>query len=139
MCESLARAHSRARVSAHHRIVSLDEVAANPEYARPVGVCPEHQQLFRFFDQICGCLVCYDCLALDHSGHKCQSIPLAIKSCQEAIEPGVAAARQRASMLKFAEGQLRAALQTLRGNAAEQRSKLDQHFNEVCYGCSTLS
>ncbi len=131
MCGPLARAHIRARVSSHHRILSLDEVAASPELARPVGVCGEHKQLFRYFDQACGCLVCYDCVALDHSGHKFQSISAAIKASQEAIEPSVATAKQRAQMLSDAEEQVNLALKTLRDGVKEQEAKLDQYFQEV--------
>jgi hypothetical protein len=131
MCGPLARAHRRARASSSHRILSIDELIANPGLARPVGVCEEHAQLYRFFDKDCNCLVCQDCGLLRHRNHELQSIPDAIKACQEAIEPGVATAKQRAHTLSYADAQVNAALTALRDETKKQEAKLDEYFHEV--------
>ena len=70
-CKTAAQFHKRSKASRDHRVVSLEELKANPQLASVPVFFPEHNDQFRFFDKDCGRVICRDCYALNHSGHKC--------------------------------------------------------------------
>ena len=73
-CKTAAQFHKRSKTSRDHRVVSLEELKANPQLASVSVLCPEHNDQFRFFDKDCSRVICRDCYALNHSGHKCVTV-----------------------------------------------------------------
>ena len=75
MCKTAAQFHTRNKASRDHRVVTLEELEANPQLASVSLTCQKHNDKFRFFDEKCGQVVCRECIALEHFGHEC--LPLA--------------------------------------------------------------
>ena len=67
-CKTAAQFHKRSKASRDHRVVSLEELKANPQLASVSVFCPEHNDQFRFFDKDCGRVICRDCYALIIAG-----------------------------------------------------------------------
>ena len=75
MCKTAAQSHTRNKASRDHRVVSLEELEANPQLASVSLICQTLNDKFRFFDERCGYVVCRECIAVEHFGHVC--LPLA--------------------------------------------------------------
>ena len=75
MCKTAAQFHTRNKASRDHRVVSLEELEANPQLTSASLICQKHNDKFHFFDEKCGHAVCRECVALEHFGHLC--LPLA--------------------------------------------------------------
>ena len=75
MCKTAAQFHTRNKTSRDHRVVTLEELEANPQLASVSLTCQKHNDKFRFFDEECGQVVCRECIVLEHFGHEC--LPLA--------------------------------------------------------------
>ena len=75
MCKTAAQFHTRNKASRDHRVVTLEELEANPQLVSVSLTCQKHNDKFRFFDEKCGQVVCRECIALEHFGHEC--LPLA--------------------------------------------------------------
>ncbi|XP_068739685.1 tripartite motif-containing protein 3-like [Montipora capricornis] len=103
MCKDASRWHVRQRASRDHRVVSLEELKANPRLAAVHVFCLEHNEQFRFFDEDCGHVVCRDCVTLKHNGHKCLSLAEAVSKYRQEMEALVTKASTQAEKIKGAE------------------------------------
>ncbi|XP_068740131.1 E3 ubiquitin-protein ligase TRIM45-like [Montipora capricornis] len=103
MCKDASRWHVRQRASRDHRVVSLEELKANPRLAAVAVFCSEHNEQFRFFDEDCGHVVCRDCVTLKHNGHKCLSLAEAASKYRQEMEALVTKASTQAEEIKGAE------------------------------------
>ena len=75
MCKTAAEFHTHNKASRDHRVLTLEELEANPQLTSASLICQKHNDKFRFFDEKCGHAVCRECVALEHFGHLC--LPLA--------------------------------------------------------------
>jgi len=106
MCEDAARWHARNKASRDHRVVSLEELKANPKLAAVSVFCSEHNEQFRFFDEECGHVVCRDCVTLKHNGHKCLSLTEAASKYRQEMETLATKASTHAEEIKTAEARV---------------------------------
>jgi len=85
-------------------MVSLEELEAHPELTEVASsICAEHDEAFRFYDEQCGQVICRDCVALNHNGHKCCSLVVAVAKCREDIGAVLSQAVSRAKQVEEAE------------------------------------
>jgi len=107
-CQEASTWHTRTKLTAKHRVVSLEELKAHPELllrgaASSSFICAEHDEAFRFYDEQCGQVICRDCVALSHNGHKCCSLAVAAAKCREDIGAVLSQAVTRAKQVEEAE------------------------------------
>ena len=131
MCKTAAQFHTRNKASRDHRVVSLEELEANPQLASVSVLCPEHNDQFRFFDQDCGCVICRDCYALNHSGHKCVVVAEAASKYRQEMEALVTKASCQVEKIKVAEAQVVQEVSLTDGACVKQREKIQGFFREV--------
>lgn len=127
MCGSQGESHLRARASHGH---NLRPVRDQPR-APTASLCVAHNQVYRFYDTVCACLVCQDCLALQHSGHKCVTMAAAAKSARKKLDASAAEMERRCRVATEALSQIRAAQATLSHDTAAANTALQAAFNEV--------
>ena len=131
MCKTAAQFHTRNKASREHRVVSLEELEANPQLASVSVVCPEHNDQFRFFDQDCGRVICRDCYALNHSGHKCVVAAEAASKYRQDMEALVTKASSQVEKIKVAEAKVMGEVLLMEEARKEQRDKIQSFFREV--------
>ena len=131
MCKTAAQFHKRSKTSRDHRVVSLEELEANPQLASVSVLCPEHNDQFRFFDQDCGRVICRDCYALNHSGHKCVIVAEAASKYRQEMETIVSKASCQAEKIYAAEGEMMDELFLMEVACEEQREKIQGFFRKV--------
>ena len=131
MCKTAAQFHKRSKTSRDHRVVSLEELKANPQLDSVSVLCPEHNDQFRFFDQDCGRVICRDCYALDHSGHKCVVVAEAASKYRQEMEALVTKASCQVEKIKDGGDQVVAELFFTEVAREEQREKIQCFFREV--------
>lgn len=104
-CQEASTWHTRTKLTAKHRVVSLEELKAHPELLRGAvsSICAEHDEVFRFYDEQCGQVICMDCFALNHHGHKCCSLAVAAAKCREDIGAVLSQAVMRAKQVEEAK------------------------------------
>ena len=131
MCKTAAQFHKRSKLSRDHRVVTFKELKANPQVASVSVLCPEHNDQFRFFDENCGHVICRDCYALNHNGHKCVVVAKAASKYRQEMEALVTKASCQAKKIKAAEDQLMEEAISMDLASIEQREKIQGFFTEV--------
>ena len=131
MCNTAAQIHKRSKLSRGHRVVTFKELKANPQLASISVLCPEHNDQFRFFDENCGHVICRDCYALNHNGHKCVVVAKAASKYRQEMEALVTKASCQAKKIKAAEDQLMEEAISMDLASIEQREKIQGFFTEV--------
>ena len=130
MCKQVAGTHTRAKNSKEHHVVSLAELASNPRKA-VAPQCPEHEEAFRFFDVACDKLICRDCHALEHNGHKCISIAAAATQARLALDPLCTKATALAASVHAAQGAVGGIQTALAHALSEEERKVRSAFSTV--------
>ena len=131
MCKDAARFHTRQKISRDHRVVSLEELKANPKLAAVPVYCSEHNEQFRFFDEDCGHVVCRDCVTLKHNGHKCLSLAEAASKYRQEMEALATKASTHAEEIKAAEARVEGVSLKLKQAYKIQASLIQGTFKEV--------
>ena len=131
MCKTAAQIHKRSKLSRDHRVVTFKELKANPQLASVSVLCPEHNDQFRFYDQDCGRVICRDCYALNHSGHKCVALTEAALKYRQDMEGLVTKASGQVEKIKVAEAQVMEEVVLMEEACEEQRDKIQGFFREV--------
>ena len=131
MCELVAQFHTRQKISRDHRVVSITELKASPRLNAISVFCPEHNELFRYFDKDCGQVICRDCQALEHNGHKCCSLAEASAQSRQDLEALTSKAKATAVQLKEAEERVMTVVSDLNRKKKHEEDKIYAFFKEV--------
>ena len=131
MCDVAAQFHTRLKVSRDHRVLSIAELKGNPHLAAIPVFCPEHNEPFRYFDKDCGQVICRDCQALEHNGHKCCSLAEASAQNKQDLEALTSKAKSTAVQLKEAEERVMTVLSDLNLKKKHEEDKMHAFFKEV--------
>ena len=131
MCELVALFHTRQKISRDHRVVSIAEQKANPHLNAIPVICSEHNEPFRYFDKDCGQVICRDCQALEHNGHKCCSLAEASAQSRQDLEALTSKAKGTAAHLKEAEERVMTVVSDLNRKKKNEEDKIHAFFEEV--------
>ena len=130
-CKTAAKFHKRSKTSRDHRVVSLEELKANPQLASVSVLYPEHNDQFRFFDKVCSRVICRDCYALNHSGHKCVTVAEAASKYRQQMEALVTKASSQVEKIKAAEGEVMRASVSMKEACKERNGEIQEFFQQV--------
>ena len=131
MCKTAAQFHKSSKTRRDHRVVSLEELKANPQLASVSVLCPEHNDQFRFFDKDCRRVICRDCYALNHSGHNCVTVAEAASEYRQEMEALVTKASSQVEKIKAAEGQVMRASVSMKEACEERNDEIQEYFQQV--------
>ena len=131
MCKTAAQIHKRSKLSRGHRVVTFKELKANPQLASVSVLCPEHNDQFRFFDENCGHVICRDCYALNHNGHKCVIVAEAASKYRQEMEALVTKANCQAEKINAAKDQVVNELVLMEEGFEVQRENIQGFFRKV--------
>ena len=131
LCKTAAQIHKRSKLSRDHRVVTFKELKANPQLASVSVLCPEHNDQFRFFDENCGHVICRDCYALNHKGHKCVLLAEAASKYRREMETLVDKASCQAEKIYAARGQVVNKLVLMEVDCEEERENIQGFFRKV--------
>ena len=131
MCVTAAECHKRSKISRDHRVVTVEELKANPRLASISVLCEEHNDQFRFFDEDCGRVICGDCCALNHCGHKCVIVAEAASKYRQEMEALVTKASSQVEETKAAEAQVRGASVSMKKACKESNDEIQEFFQQV--------
>lgn len=129
MCEEAAPWHTRTRLTRDHHTISLEELQKNPKLAVP-SFCLEHNEPYRFFDQDCDMTICRDCVALEHSGHKCLTLAKAASKYRQEMQEIADQASGLVTTISVSSVQILAAEQALGNKVKQEVSTLRAKFQE---------
>ena len=131
MCKTAAQIHKRSKLSRDHRVVTFKELKANPQLTSVSVLCPEHNDQFRFFDENCGHVICRDCYALNHNGHKCVIVAEAASKYRQEMEALVTKASCQAEKINAAKDQVVNKLVLMEEGCEVQRENIRGFFRKV--------
>ena len=131
MCKAAAQIHKRSKLSRDHRVVTFNELKANPQLASVSVLCPEHNDRFRFFDEKCGHVICRDCYALNHNGHKCVTLAEAASKYRQEMEALVIKGSCQVEKIKAAKDQVKKEFDFIEKACGERRAEIEGFFREV--------
>ena len=131
MCDVAAEFHTRYKLSRDHRVIPLAEFKTSPHLAAIPVFCPEHKEPFRYFDKDCGHVICRDCQALEHNGHKCCSLAEASAQSRQELDALTSKAKETAAQLKEAGERVMAVVTDLNRKKKHEEDKIHAFFEEV--------
>lgn len=131
MCDVAAQFHIRHKLSRDHRVISLAEVKTSQHLAAIPVFCSEHNEPFRYFDKDCGHVICRDCQALEHNGHKCCSLAEASAQSRQELDALTSKAKGTAAQLKEAEERVMTVVNDLNRKKKHEEDKIHAFFEEV--------
>jgi hypothetical protein len=134
MCETAAKLHSRTKSTKNHRLVLLSNLDENSSCNHGeifCLVCPTHNDTYRYFDRDCGCVICRDCFALNHTGHKCVNSAVAAKEFRETLDKSSKDVRLRIDSLVQAEKSIEEIAKNLNNNYTALNEKLESTFEKL--------
>ena len=131
MCKTAAQIHKRSKLSRDHRVVTFKELKENPQLASVSVLCPEHNDQFRFFDENCGRVICRDCYALNHNGHKCVIVAEAASKYRQEMMALVTKASTQVEKIKAAKDQVEKEFNSMEKACRERRAEIEGFFREV--------
>lgn len=134
MCEALAGTHLRQKATRSHNVLTLEAFNAHPQ---PSVTCLEHNQAFAFYDTQCQNVVCRDCVALEHSGHKCISLPAAGVGCREKLQELAQKATALSNKMHDVEASVARVRQDLTLCHQQEDAKIAAAFNQIRAALST--
>ena len=132
MCKTAAQFHTRNKASRDHRVVSLEELKANPQLASVSLICQTHNDKFRFFDERCGHVVCRECIAVEHFGHECLSLAEAAFKYREEVEDLIKEANTLLGEAKVVEDEEMETYSKLKKAHEQGVTDIQSFFKEVC-------
>ncbi|CAH3025396.1 unnamed protein product [Porites evermanni] len=131
MCDVAAQFHIRHKLSRDHRVLSLAEVKTSQHLAAIPVFCSEHNEPFRYFDKDCGHVICRDCQALEHNGHKCCSLAEASAQSRQELDALTSKAKGTAAQLKEAEERVMTVVNDLNRKKKHEEDKIHAFFEEL--------
>ncbi len=126
-CETVAKSHLKLKGTRDHKLVPLAESSVklphvDEEWQSLVKkvICPVHNDEFKYFDESCGCVICRDCFALTHHGHKCVSIKEAAIGCKGRLDGKCQEVKFQADLIKQGEKK-----------ALDTKAALDKEYEKI--------
>jgi hypothetical protein len=141
MCEVVGKSHTRAKATRDHKVVPLDNSKADisrssfdAEWQVLVKkvICPVHKDEFKYFDESCGCVICRDCFALTHHGHKCLSMQEAANNCRGRLDGKCQEVKYQLESLKRTEKTISDTTGSLDTEYQNLRCEINSAFDKVC-------
>ena len=96
ICSDCVKSHSKMKVFAGHKIVTLQELKEGgakevPLKEAPPSMCKVHDEQLKIFCFDCNCLICRDCIIRDHAGHTFEFVKISAphykKTLKESLAP----------------------------------------------------
>jgi hypothetical protein len=160
MCEFMSISHSKGKLTKSHRIEKLsqlltasstqnvakstdngsptkkDTVSTNPTTSLPPEslatiLCPQHNDVYRYHDHDCGIVICRDCYALLHNGHKCISIAEAAADFHSSLTTVCHDMKETTNALCTAETLVVEISDKLDARYSELNGQINKEFKEV--------
>ncbi|XP_054284640.1 tripartite motif-containing protein 45-like [Macrosteles quadrilineatus] len=127
LCSFCCEAHLRERVSAHHEITSLKDVADAALFRRQV-MCDAHpNRELRLFCGRCGVVVCRDCCVLLHRGHPCDTAARAARLYAATLRDALDKTRPIAKEANLSLNRLQHLELRIKNHCAEVESEVDRY------------
>ena len=96
ICSDCVKSHSKMKVFAGHKVVTLQELKEGgakkiPLKEAPPSMCKVHDEQLKIFCFDCNHLICRDCVIRDHAGHKFEFVKISAphykKTLKESLAP----------------------------------------------------
>lgn len=135
MCEFMQISHARGKLSKGHRIERLTitpTVSKGSSHDSGAAIiCNIHNDVFRYYDHDCGVVICRDCYALSHTGHKCISIPDAAIEYRELLDNKTQELKETIDAARHTEGAITEVEEKLEKRYSELNERINKEFKEV--------
>ena len=99
ICGDCVKSHQKLKVFAGHEVVTLEELKGGgtkhfPVREAPPIKCKEHEEQLKIFCFDCDCLICRDCIVIDHAGHKYEFVKKSAAQCREKLKESLVPLRK---------------------------------------------
>ena len=91
ICSDCMKSHQKMKaLFPGHKVVTLEELKVGgacrlPLKEAPPRMCKEHEEQLKIFCFDCNCLICRDCIVIDHAGHKYEFVKKSAAQCKEKL------------------------------------------------------
>jgi hypothetical protein len=158
MCEFMSLSHSKGKLTKSHRIEKLSNLLTVPSTQKEaksadngsptkknavststplppeslvIILCPQHNDIYRYYDADCGIVICRDCYALLHNGHKCVAISEATADFHSSLTTVCHDMKEKTNALCTAETLVVEISDKLDSRYSELNGQINKEFKEV--------
>ena len=90
ICKRCTEAHQKMKVFHRHRVTTLEELKTSgfkqiPAEQPHPPTCKVHDEQMKLYCYDCDCLICRDCIVIDHKEHKCEFVKKAAPEMKEKL------------------------------------------------------
>ena len=126
ICADCVRSHQNLKVFAGHVVASLESLKMGgvrniPLKEASAPKCPDHDQVIKIFCFDCDCLICRDCIIIDHNGHNFNFLKKCASESRKTLRDSLAP-------LQKVQADIAGAEKTL----ISEEAKVDTQKNEIC-------
>ena len=95
ICNDCAKLHTKLKVFAGHKVVTLQELKEGGAKAIPLkealpSMCKDHDEQLKIYCFDCNHLICRDCVLYDHAGHKSEFVKKSAPQYKKTLKEGLA-------------------------------------------------
>ena len=136
ICAECKTLHGKLKIFAGHKIATLEELkkggAKNvPLKEAPPPNCPEHDQIMEIFCFSCKCLICRDCILIDHNEHSYNFLKKCATEARNTLRDSLTPLRRAQANIAGANKKL-AGTKTQVGRQEEEVCKsVEQSFRQL--------
>ena len=138
ICFKCSEAHKTMKTFARHKIVSMEDLKkggtkqVSVADRSPPPICSIHEEVLKMYCYDCDCLICRDCIVIDHKEHNCEFVKKAALETKQKLA-------QQLSPLKRVQASVSDSLKTISSTKASIESQgvsvtetIERSFQELC-------
>ena len=132
LCSPCAEFHQRSLDTKNHVLLSKDELKSNgpAENANPIK-CSEHNEVIKFYCDLCQKTICTSCSILDHKQHNMMSVKKSASEAKQEVENLVEDVKKRMETISVGIKAATTASEDITAREGACKSQIEMFFTQL--------
>ena len=136
ICEECVKGHQKMKVFAGHKVTSLEELKKGESKEilikkPPPPTCKDHDEQKKIYCFDCNCLICRDCIVIEHKEHKYDFVKKAAPKTKEKFTENLVPLKEIQVSLQGATHTVKSTKTDVEAQGASVANTIERSFNEL--------
>ena len=136
ICEECVKGHQKMKVFAGHKVISLEELKKGESKEilikkPPPPTCKDHDELMKIYCFDCNCLICRDCIVIEHKEHKYDFVKKVAPKTKEKLTENLAPLKEIQVSLHGAIQTVKSTKSDVEAQGASVANTIERSFDEL--------
>ena len=136
ICEECVKSHQKLKVYTGHKVTSLEELKKGESKEilikkPPPPTCKDHDEQMKIYCFDCNCLICRDCIVIDHKEHKYDFVKKAAPKTKEKLTENLAPLKEIQVSLQGATQTVKSTKSDVEAQGVSVANTIERSFNEL--------